>query len=358
MPEKGEKHTLDKQIQIGRHLVSPKSGVYIVAELSANHNMDYGRACAIIDAAAEAGADAIKIQTYTADTITIDSSEEAFLAHGLWEGMNLYQLYQQAYTPWDWQAGLMEYANKKGLDLFSSPFDFTAIDFLEKLNVPAYKIASYEINDIPLIKKAAQTGKPVILSTGMAYLEDIDLAVRTCKEAGNDKVILLKCVSAYPTPFEHMNLKVISDMGRTFDCLVGLSDHTLGTETAIASVALGAKLVEKHLTLKREDGGVDAAFSMEAEEFAQMVKQIRNIEKALGAVNYNLNSQQRESRMCSRSLFVVKDIRQGEIFTQDNIRSIRPGTGLHTKYYEDILGKKARMNLEKGMPMKWNYVDS
>lgn len=348
---------MNQQIQIGRHIISEKSEVYIVAEMSANHNMDYERACAIIDAAADAGANAVKIQTYTADTITIDCNDTAFWAHGLWEGMNLYQLYQKAYTPWEWQADLIEYANRRNMDCFSSPFDFTAVDYLEKLNVPAYKIASYEINDIPLIKKAAQTGKPIILSTGMAHLEDIDLAVRTCKEAGNENVILLKCVSAYPTPFEQMNLNVIPNMSQTFECLVGLSDHTLGTETAIASVALGAKVIEKHLTLKREDGGVDSAFSMEAEEFAHMVQQVRNIEKALGNVTYELNQQQKENRLSSRSLFVVKDIRKGEIFTQENIRSIRPGTGLHTKYYEDILGKTAKEDLKNGTPMKWTFVN-
>lgn len=331
--------------------------MYVVAEMSANHNMDYERARKIIDAAADAGANAVKIQTYTADTITIDCNDVPFQTHGLWQGMNLYQLYQKAYTPWEWQADLIEYANSKKLDCFSSPFDLTAIDFLENLNVPAYKIASYEINDIPLIKKAAQTGKPIILSTGMAYLEDIDLAVRTCKEAGNEKVILLKCVSAYPASFEQMNLNVIPNMSQTFDCMVGLSDHTLGSETAIASVALGAKVVEKHLTLKREDGGVDAAFSMEAAEFAHMVHQIRNIEQALGSVTYDLNKQQKESRQCTRSLFVVKDIKEGEMFTSENIRSIRPGIGLHTKYYGDILGKTAKKDLPKGTPMRWTFVN-
>ena len=245
---------MNKEIQLGNHIISKQSSVYIVAELSANHNMDYGRACAIIDAAADAGADAVKIQTYTADTITIDCNAQEFQAHGLWEGMNLYQLYQKAYTPWEWQEGLIRYANDRGLDCFSSPFDASAVEFLERLHVPAYKIASYEINDIPLIKKAAQTGKPVILSTGIARLSDIELAVHTCKEAGNENVILLKCVSAYPAPAEEMNLRVIPHMGQTFGCLTGLSDHTLGVETAVAAAALGAKVIEKHLTLKRADG--------------------------------------------------------------------------------------------------------
>lgn len=347
---------MNKRIKIGKHVISEQSGVYIVAEMSANHNMDYKRACAIIDAAAEAGADAVKLQTYTADTITIDCNDAAFQAHGLWEGMNLYQLYQKAYTPWEWQAGFMQYANDKGIDCFSSPFDLTAVDFLENLNVPAYKIASYEINDIPLIRKVAQTGKTVILSTGIATLKDIELAIQTCKGVGNENIILLKCVSAYPAPYEQMNLRTILNMSQTFDVLVGLSDHTLGSETAIASVALGAKVVEKHLTLKREDGGVDSEFSMEADEFASMVQQIRNTEKALGNITYELNEKQQESRLDARSLFVVKDIEQGEIFTEDNIRSIRPGTGLHTKYYEEILGKAASVSLKKGTPLKWSDV--
>ncbi|MCI9175130.1 MAG: pseudaminic acid synthase [Lachnospiraceae bacterium] len=348
---------MNREIQLGNHIISEESSIYIVAELSANHNMDYDRACAIIEAAAEAGADAVKIQTYTADTITIDCNAKEFQAHGLWEGMSLYQLYQKAYTPWEWQEGLIRYANGKGLDCFSSPFDFTAVDFLESLHVPAYKIASYEINDIPLIKKAAQTGKPVILSTGIARLSDIELAVHTCKEAGNENVILLKCVSAYPAPLEEMNLRVIPNMGRTFGCLTGLSDHTLGAETAVAAVALGAKVIEKHLTLKRKEGGVDSAFSMEQEEFADMVSQIRRIEKALGTVTYDLNQKQEESRLMSRSLFAVKDIRQGETLTAENIRSIRPGTGLHTKYYEDILGKTAREDLKKGTPLDWALIN-
>ncbi len=348
---------MNKEIQLGNHIISKQSSVYIVAELSANHNMDYGRACAIIDAAADAGADAVKIQTYTADTITIDCNAQEFQAHGLWEGMNLYQLYQKAYTPWEWQEGLIRYANDRGLDCFSSPFDASAVDFLERLHVPAYKIASYEINDIPLIKKAAQTGKPVILSTGIARLSDIELAVHTCKEAGNENVILLKCVSAYPAPAEEMNLRVIPHMGQTFGCLTGLSDHTLGVETAVAAAALGAKVIEKHLTLKRADGGVDAAFSMEQEEFAEMVCQIRRIEKALGTITYDLNQKQKESRRMSRSLFAVKDIRQGETLTAENVRSIRPGTGLHTKYYEDILGKTAREDLKKGTPLNWTLIN-
>lgn len=282
---------MNKEIQIGNRIISENSPVYIIAEMSANHNMDFNRAKAIIKAAAEAGADAIKIQTYTPDTITIDCDDDIFKTQSkIWEGMSLYKLYQMAYTPWEWQSQLQEYAQKLGLDFFSSPFDFTAVDFLEKLNVPAYKVASFEINDIPLIKKIAGTGKPIIISTGIAYLEDIDLALRACNEMGNNDVVLLKCVSAYPAPYEEMNLKVISNMSQTFGCIAGLSDHTLGAETSIASVALGGKVIEKHLTLRRSDGGPDAVFSMEPEEFKQMVEQVRNVEKALGRVTYKLNA--------------------------------------------------------------------
>lgn len=348
---------MNKRIEIGNHVISDSSPVYIVAEMSANHNMDFNRAKEIIEAAAKSGADAIKIQTYTPDTITIDCDRECFrIQKGLWEGMTLYELYSKAYTPWEWQQELMEYAMHAGLDFFSSPFDLSAVDFLEKLNVPAYKVASFEINDIPFIKKIAETGKPVIISTGIAYLEDIDLAVRTCREAGNENIILLKCISSYPAPYEQMNLNVIPNMSKTFECIAGLSDHSLGTEVAVAGVALGAKVIEKHFTLRRSDGGADSAFSMEPEEFAEMVRQIRNVERALGRVTYDLNNKQIESRKDSRSLFVVKDIHCGEKFTPENVRSIRPGIGLHTKYYSDILGQTAKCDIEKGTPMDWKYV--
>lgn len=343
---------------IGEHEISADSPVYIVAEMSANHNMDFERAKEIIKAAAEAGADAIKIQTYTPDTITIDCKDECFRTQSkLWEGMTLYELYQKAYTPWEWQEDLKEYAESLGIDFFSSPFDITAVDFLEKLNVIAYKIASFEINDIPLIRKVASTGKPIIISTGIAYLEDIELAIRTCREQGNNNIVLLKCLSAYPAPFEEMNLRVIPNLGETFGCEVGLSDHSLGSETAIAAVTLGARMVEKHLTLSREDGGADAAFSMEPDEFALMVKQIRNVEKALGKVTYQLTPKQVEQREGSRSLFIVRDVKKGERFTTENVKSIRPGIGLHTKYYEEILGRKAKEDFNLGTPLSWDKIE-
>ena len=347
---------MNKNLKIGSHTITRDGPAYLVAEMSANHNMDLHRAKAIIDAAADAGADAVKLQTYTPDTITMNGSADCFQAWGLWQGRTLYELYSQAYTPWEWQAELMEYANGKGLDCFSSPFDVTAVDFLEDLHVPAYKVASFEINDILLIKKIAGTGKPVMLSTGIAYLKYLELAVRTCLEQGNENVILLKCVSAYPAPYESMNLRVIPNLGQTFDCIVGLSDHSLGDEAAIASVVLGAKVIEKHLTLKREDGGPDAAFSMEPEEFRRMAGQIRHVEAALGRVSYELSEEQQKSRKNSRSLFVTEDMKKGDLFTTENLRSIRPGTVLPVKYYEQLLGCTARCDIQKGSPMEWRYI--
>lgn len=348
---------MKKEILIGNTQVSNRGRTFIVAEMSANHNMDFERAKAIIKAAAESGADAIKIQTYTPDTITIDSDKPAFRTKGIWEGRTLYELYGKAYTPWEWQAELQQYAHECGIEFFSSPFDLTAIDFLEALNVPVYKVASFEINDIPFIRKIARTGKPIIISTGIAYLEDIDLAIRTCLDAGNDNVILLKCISAYPAPYDNMNLKVIPNMAETFDCICGLSDHSMGTEIAVAAVALGAKVIEKHFTLNRADGGEDSKFSMEPHEFKDMVSQIRNVEKALGTTTYMLNDEQIDSRIYSRSLFVVEDIKKGEVFTVNNVKSIRPGIGMHTKYWDDIIGKRARIDIDKGTPMEWNLVE-
>lgn len=348
---------MNKTITIGKRTLSADSPVFIVAELSANHNQDYNRAVEIIHAAAQAGADAVKLQTYTPDTLTIDCHEDCFVNKGgLWDGLTEYELYQKAYTPWEWQPKLMEEAAKLGLECFSSPFDFTSIDFLESLHVPAYKIASYEINDIPLIRKAARLHKPMIFATGIAYPEDIERALSVCAEEGNQDVILLKCVSAYPTPYEDVNLNVIPTLAKTYDCLTGISDHTLGTIVSAGAVPLGIRMVEKHLTLRRSDGGPDSAFSMEPEEFAQMVQEIRILEKALGSPEYHLTDKQIEQRQGSRSLFVVKDIAEGEILTSENIRSIRPGIGLHTMYYEEVLGKHAKHYLKKGTPLAWDLI--
>ena len=348
---------MNKTITIGKRTLSADSPVFIVAELSANHNQDYNRAVEIIHAAAQAGADAVKLQTYTPDTLTIDCHEDCFVNKGgLWDGLTEYELYQKAYTPWEWQPKLMEEAAKLGLECFSSPFDFTSIDFLESLHVPAYKIASYEINDIPLIRKAARLHKPMIFATGIAYPEDIERALSVCAEEGNQDVILLKCVSAYPTPYEDVNLNVIPTLAKTYDCLTGISDHTLGTIVSAGAVPLGIRMVEKHLTLRRSDGGPDSAFSMEPEEFAQMVQEIRILEKALGSPEYHLTDKQVEQRQGSRSLFVVKDIAEGEVLTSENIRSIRPGIGLHTMYYEEVLGKRAKHFLKKGTPLAWDLI--
>lgn len=350
---------MNRKIRIGNRIVDENSPAFIVAEMSANHNMDFHRAAAIIRAAKDAGADAVKIQTYTADTITLDSDAPCFqITQGtLWDGTTLHQLYQTAYTPWEWQAELKKIAEELGLAFFSSPFDFSSVDFLEELDVPAYKVASFEITDIPLIKKIAQKGKPIILATGIAHIADIELAMKTCREAGNEDVILLKCTSAYPTPYEDVNLRTIPSMRDTFDCLVGLSDHTMGSAVAGAGVALGAKMVEKHLTLRRADGGPDSAFSMEPEEFKEMVDNIRKIEKALGKVTYDLTPKQEREREHSRSLFVAKDMKAGEVFTPENLRSVRPANGLHTKYYEELLGKKIAKDTQMGTPMSWELVD-
>ncbi len=350
---------MNKEIEIGSRIVSEASPTFIIAEMSANHLMDFDRAVAIMRAAKDAGADAVKLQTYTPDTITLDCDDPCFqITQGtIWDGTTLHKLYQTAYTPWEWQPKLKRLAEDMGLIFFSSPFDLTSIDFLEEMDVPAYKVASFEINDIPFIKKIAQTGKPIIMSTGIAYLSDIELALRTCKEAGNENVILLKCTSAYPAPYEDINLKTIPSMREVFDCLTGLSDHTMGSAVAGAGVALGAKVVEKHLTLSRADGGADAAFSMEPEEFKQMVDNIRLIEKAVGAVTYDLTEKQKKSREHSRSLFVAEDMKAGDIFTSQNLRSVRPSCGLHTKYYENLLGKRIARDAKLGTPLSWDLVD-
>lgn len=331
---------------------------YIVAELSANHNQDFGIAVKTIKAAKKAGANAIKLQTYTSDTLTIDCSNDYFKIKGdtLWDGKTLYQLYQEAYTPWEWQPKLKEIAEKEGLIFFSTPFDKTAVDFLEEMKVPIYKIASFEIQDIPLIEYIANKGKPVIMSTGIATLSDIEEAVNACKRMGNDQIALLKCTSAYPAPIEEANLKTIPNLKETFGTVVGLSDHTLGSSVAIASVALGAKIIEKHFILDRNLGGPDAAFSMEPKEFKQMVTSIREVEKALGKVNYELSEKVKKNRVFARSLFVVKDIKAGEMFTENNIKSIRPGYGLLPKYLKDVIGKRAEKDLEKGTPLNWYLI--
>lgn len=327
---------------------------FIIAEMSANHNQNKEIALRTIEAAKNAGADAVKIQTYTADTITLDCDNEYFqIKQGtLWDGTTLYKLYQQAYTPWEWHKELFDYAAELDIPLFSTPFDKTAVDFLETLNNPIYKIASFEITDIPLIEYTASKHKPIIISTGIATLQEIEEAVVACKKAGNSDITLLKCTSSYPAPLNEANLLTISDMLKRFNCKAGLSDHTLGDVCACTAVALGAKVIEKHFIIDRSIGGPDAAFSMEAEEFAVMVKRIRETEKCLGKVSYELSDLSKKNRKFSRSLFAVKDIQKGEIFTEDNIRSIRPGDGISPKFLPELLGKKSDREYKRGEPIK------
>lgn len=350
---------MNKKISFSGSAIGETYPTYIIAEMSGNHNMDFNRAVKIMEAAKESGANAIKIQTYTADTITLNCDNQYFqITQGtIWDGRTLHKLYEEAYTPWEWQPELKKIANEMGLDFFSSPFDFTSVDFLEKMDVPAYKIASFEITDIPLIRKVAELGKPVIISTGIAKLADIELALQTCREMGNEDVILLKCCSEYPTPYEDINLQTMQSMAQTFDCIVGLSDHTMGNAVATASVALGGKVVEKHLTLSRADGGVDSVFSMEPAEFKKMVDDIRIVEKAIGRVTYDLTDKQLAEREHARSLFIAQDMKAGDQFTLENLRSVRPGFGLHTKYYEQLLGKKVTRDVSKGTPMAWDLVE-
>lgn len=335
--------------------------VLIIAELSANHGQDIQIAIDTIKAAKRTGADAIKLQTYTADTMTIDCQNEYFtnvLNGSIWEGQSLYDLYKVAYTPWEWHQELFKTAAKEGLICFSTPFDKSSVDFLEQFNPPAYKIASFEIQDIPLIKYAASKGRPMIISTGIAELEDVELAVQTCRDEGNNNIILLKCTSSYPAPIEEANLATIKDLKTRFGVEVGLSDHTLGIVTPIVAVTLGAKVIEKHFILDKSIGGPDASFSLDEKEFSEMVKSIRQAEKAIGTVTYELTDKVKTSRKFSRSLFIVNDIKAGEIFTKDNVRSIRPGYGLHPKYLNVILGKTAVLNLERGTPLKLEHIDS
>lgn len=326
-----------------------RNKVFIIAELSANHNQDLQTALDTIDAIAESGADAVKIQTYTAGTITLDSDKPDFIIDGtIWEGRRLFDLYQEAYTPWEWHEQLFRHAESKGLICFSSPFDFTAVDFLEKLKAPIYKIASFEITDIPLIAYAASKGKPMIISTGIAAYEDILLAVNVCRKAGNNDITLLKCTSAYPAPFSEANLSLIPKLKADFGVEAGLSDHTPGSTLPVLSVAFGAKVIEKHFILDRNMGGPDSSFSLNPEEFRQMVEAVRNAESAIGDGSYNLSPKQREGKQFARSLYVSANIAKGERFSQENIRSVRPGHGLHPKYYNEILGKTATRDLENG----------
>jgi len=350
---------VNKSFEIDKIKIGEGQKTFIIAEMSANHLQNYDRAVEIIKKVAWAGADAIKLQTYTPDTITLDCDNEYFqIKQGtIWDGTTLHKLYQEAYTPWEWQSKLKKIAEEEGLVFFSSPFDYTSVDFLEDMKVPAYKIASFELNDIPFIEYIASKGKPIIMSTGIARMGDIQDAIDACRRMGNENIALLKCTSAYPSPVEEINLRTIPNMKETFGVVVGLSDHTMGSTVSVGGVAIGAKIIEKHMTLRRADGGADSKFSVEPEEFKEMVDNIRIMEKALGKVTYDLTEKQKKSREHSRSLFVVKDVKEGEFFTPDNVKSIRPGFGLETRYIQDILGKKAKINIVKGTPMKWNFIE-
>ncbi len=345
-------------IQIAGRPIGDEHPVYVVAELSGNHNHDYDRAVALVHAAKDAGADAVKLQTYTPDTITLDADTEYFRLNSgtMWDGRRLHELYGEAYTPWEWQPKLKALAQEFGMHCFSSPFDETSVDFLEEMAVPAYKIASFELVDLPLIRKAAATKKPMILSTGMASLAEIDEAVRTARDAGCTELILLKTNSAYPAPPSEMNLRTIQHLGEAFGVPVGLSDHTLGTAVAVASVALGARFIEKHLCLSRNEPGPDTAFSLEPHEFKEMVDSVRVAQEALGSVSYAVTKKQRASRVFRRSLFISEDVRAGEELTAANVRDVRPGHGLHTRYLGEVLGRRAARDTKKGTPLSWDLL--
>ncbi len=345
-------------MRIGSREIGDGHPVYIVAELSANHNQELRTALCLIEAAKQAGADAIKLQTYTPDTITIRSDAAPFQVRGgtLWDGRTLYDLYAEAFTPWEWHAELQKAAAAQGLDFFSSPFDFTAVDFLESLGVPAYKIASPELVDIPLIEKAARTGKPVIISTGMASCEEVEEAVAAARNAGAREIALLKCTSAYPSPPGEMNLKMIPELARKFGVPVGLSDHTMGIAVPIAAVALGACIVEKHLTLSRAMKGPDSEFSLEPGEFKAMAEGIRAAEAALGRAEFSLGNKEHASRAFRRSLFVAEDIKRGEVFSEKNVRSVRPADGLHPRYLPEVIGKLSSRDVVRGTPLSWDMV--
>lgn len=345
------------EFQIGHRWVGRRHKPFLIAEMSGNHNQSLERALAIVEAAAAAGADAVKLQTYTADTMTLDIHEGDFFIedpNSLWKGHSLYRLYQEAYTPWEWHEPIFRRCRELGLLAFSTPFDESAVDFLESLDVPAYKIASFENTDLVLIRKAAATGKPLIISTGMATAAELDEAVRAAREAGAKHIVLLKCTSTYPASPENSNLATIPHMAELFGCQIGLSDHTMGVGVAVAAVALGATVIEKHFTLSRADGGVDAAFSMEPEEFRRLAEETERAWLALGRVHYGPTEAEKPSLKHRRSLYVSRDIKAGEPFTRDNVKAIRPGLGLPTKYLDVVLGKTARRDVKKGTPVTWD----
>ena len=349
---------MGREFKIGNRIIGEGHPAYIIAEMSGNHAGSLENAIKIIHAAKEAGADCIKIQTYTADTLTIDCDNEYFhIDNGTWEGENLYHLYEKAFTPWEWQPILMEEAKKVGIDFFSTPFDNTSVDFLEDMGVEFYKIASFEIVDIPLLEYVASKKKPIIMSTGMSTKEEIKEAVEAIKKCGNNNIALLRCASAYPAITDEMNLATMMDMAKEFDVVVGLSDHSMGSVGALTSVALGGSIVEKHFCLSREIENPDSSFSMEPAEFAAMVSDIRQAQKAKGIVSYGPTAQEKDNVKFRRSVFCIKDIAKGEKFTEENIRIIRPGYGMKPKFYPEILGKTAKVEIKRGTPLMKEYID-
>jgi pseudaminic acid synthase len=348
-----------KDIKIGNVIIGQEHKPFIIAEMSGNHNQSLEKALSIIDAAADAGAHAVKLQTYTPDTLTINVSHGEFQINdtkSLWNGRNLYELYQEAMTPWEWHKALFDRAKEKGIFCFSTPFDDTAVDFLEELEMPVYKIASFENNHLPLLKKIAKTGKPIIMSTGISKLSDIEIAVNTLKENGCNELILLKCTSTYPATPKNTNIRTIPHMSKLFNCHVGLSDHTLGIGTSVASVALGARVIEKHFTLNREEGGVDSAFSMEPLEFKSLVEESERAFLSLGEVKYGILPDELKSLTFKRSIYVIKDMKEGDMFTKDNIRIIRPGLGASPQHFDMFLGKKINQTVIKGTALTFDLI--
>jgi pseudaminic acid synthase len=346
-----------KTMRIGQRFIGENQPCFIIAEISANHNNDFEKAKRLVRIALECGADAVKLQTYTADTMTLQCSNKYFcIMDGPWKGQTLYELYKKAAMPWEWQKDLKKLADEIGILFFSTPFDATAVDFLESMDVPAYKIASFEIVDIPLIRYVALKGKPIILSTGMSSLSDIELAMKTIKENGNPEVILLKCTSDYPAALSDMNIATISALRRTFEVPVGLSDHSLGNEASIAAICLNASVIEKHIIEKRSDGGPDAHFSLEPSDMKQLVQSIRNVEAALGHTQFGPVGGEKQNKLFRKSLFVSRDITKGELFSHENIRAIRPGYGLHPKHLDSIIGKTSSCSISLGTPLSWAHV--
>ena len=349
----------ENEINIAGRKIGSNHPPFIIAEMSGNHNQSLDRALAIVEAAAKAGVHAVKLQTYTADTMTLNIAEKEFFINdpdSLWKGKPLYDLYKEAYTPWEWHRPIFDRCKKLGLIGFSTPFDDTAVDFLEELDVPCYKIASFENADIPLIRKVAATGKPMIISTGMATIAELDETVRTAREAGCRDLILLKCTSSYPATPENTNIITIPHMAKLFDCQVGLSDHTMGIGAAVASVALGATIIEKHFTLNRSDGGVDSTFSMEPDEMSALVTETERAWRALGKINYGPTEKEKKSLIFRRSLYIVRDMKKGDILTRENLRAIRPGLGLSPKYYDTLLGKRVNRGAQRGTAVSWELV--